>query len=97
MKRRNNPVALAVGIALIVVGIVPFIGIVTLPTTAAALVIAASAVVLGLRRGSIGGVALAIWLVAQAVSLLITLDIPSLGSILSVLAVVAGVLILLER
>jgi hypothetical protein len=98
MRRRTNSIALLVGIGLIIIGVLPFLGLgVALPTTALALAIAAGALLLGLRRNALGTVALAVWLFAQALLLLVTINIPSLATIVSVLAVVAGVLIMLER
>lgn len=96
MRQRRNPLAVLVGGALIVLGVAPLLNI-TLPLTGFALLIAAGALLLGLRTKAIGTVALAVWLAVQGVLLLITIDIPQIGTIQSVLAILAGILILVDR
>ena len=101
MRRRTNPVAMLVGIGLIIVGLLPFIQefiSISLPTGGIALLIAGGAVLLGLRRNAIGTVALAVWLLALGVlSIVPSLEIASLGTILSVLAIIAGLMIIIDR
>jgi hypothetical protein len=98
MRRRTNPVAMLVGIGLIIVGVLPFLNFISVNTFALALLIAGGAVLLGLRRNAIGTVALAVWLLALGVTSLVpSLTIPSLGTILSILAIVAGIMIIIDR
>jgi hypothetical protein len=49
------------------------------------------------RRRDFGPLLLCIWLIAQGITALIPLPIPFLGQILAVVAIAAGVLILLDR
>ena len=101
MRRRRNPVAMLVGVGLIIVGVLPFLSefiAISINTSAIALLIAGGAVLLGLRRNAIGTVALAVWLLAFGVITLIpSLTIPSLGTILSILAIIAGIMIIIDR
>ncbi|HYF65810.1 MAG TPA: hypothetical protein VD886_23475 [Herpetosiphonaceae bacterium] len=101
MRRRTNPVAMLVGAGLIIVGVLPFLAefiSISINTSAIALLIAGGAVLLGLRRNAIGTVALAVWLLAFGVIALVpSLTIPSLGTILSVLAIIAGIMIIIDR
>ncbi|HOA34801.1 MAG TPA: hypothetical protein PKV91_00620 [Bacillota bacterium] len=50
-----------------------------------------------MKRKGLGGVLLAIWLIATGLLPYLTLTIPYRNTIMSVLAVAAGILILVER
>ena len=49
------------------------------------------------RRGNYGKLLLGIWLIASGVSAIVPIPIPFLGFLLSLLAIAAGIFLLLDR
>lgn len=84
-----------VGVAAIFVGVAPFLGV-GVPL-GAALVVGGLALLTGLDRRLVGTLLLSAWLIASGALSLVTISVPFAGTLLSVLAVVAGALVLLDR
>lgn len=84
-----------VGIATIFLGAAPLLGV-GIPA-GAALLIGGLALLAQLDRRYVGTLLLSVWLLASGFLFVLNVSIPSSGTILSILAIVAGVLVLLER
>ncbi|HEY1012897.1 MAG TPA: hypothetical protein VGE07_09365 [Herpetosiphonaceae bacterium] len=94
--KRSHPLTLAVGGGMVVLGAAPFLGF-NLPTIGFALLIASAALFSGLKPQSAGSALLALWLLALGATTLLSFEVPGLVTLLPLLAIIGGVLILLDR
>jgi hypothetical protein len=111
MRLTNNIGMVLLAIWLILMGLLPLlsINIAGIDLILAILAIAAGVLILlrptgGTRRlgsirlsGNLGMILLAIWLIITGLLPLLSLNIPAIGTVLALLAIAAGVLILLGR
>lgn len=94
--KRSHPLTMAVGGGLAVIGAAPLFGF-ALPTIGFALLIAGAALLSGLKPQTAGSALLAIWLLGLGASSLLEFEVPGLATLLPLLAIIAGVLILIDR
>lgn len=95
MAQRNQLLTVVVGVGAILIGLAPFLTI-GLPRESA-LLVAGLALLITVGRHQRGILLISIWLIATGILSLVTISIPSSGTILSLLAIAGGLLVLLDR